>query len=327
MALKPAVGRLTIIMAILLLAAQLGAGAQQPAKLPRIGVLTLFSSAEDTEPFRRGLRELGYVEGQNIAIEWRAGQQASQYRDAAAELVSLEVDIIVAASNAAVAAAQRATKTIPIVMVYPTDPVGLGFVASLARPGSNITGLSGQSRELQGKRLQILKDIVPRLSRVGILWDPTEPGRQAQAKESEAAARTLGVAPQFLEVRSPEQIDSVFATMTRDGSHAVLVGGSSMLRTHRARIAGQAVKSRLPTMCPQAWFVEAGCLVSYGTHFPDLFRRAAYFVDAILKGAKPADLPVQQPTKFELVINTKTAKALGLAIPPSLLLQADRMVD
>lgn len=325
---KPAVTRLTTIVAVLLLATPLSAGAQQqPTKIPRIGVLTLHSSEEDTEPFRQGLRELGYVEGQNIAIEWRAGRLASRYPDVAAELVRLEVDVIVAASNAAVAAAQRATKTIPIVMVYPTDPIGLGFVASLARPGGNITGLSGQSTELQGKRLQLLKETVPNFSRVGILWDPTEPGRQAQVKEWEAAAQTVGVRPQLLQVRSPGEIDSAFATMSRERLHAVLVGASGMIRTQRARVAEHAVKGRLPTMCLQAWFVEAGCLMSYGTHFPDLFRRAAYFVDKILKGAKPADLPVQQPTKFELVINTKTAKALGLTIPQSLLLQVDRVID
>jgi putative ABC transport system substrate-binding protein len=324
---KPAIIRLTTVVAAVLLATPLAAGAQHSSRLPRIGVLSTLLQL-DTDPFRQGLRDLGYVEGQNIVVEWRSAEgKIERLPPLAADLVRSGVEVIVATSNPAIAAAQRATKTTPIVMVFPTDPVGLGFVASLARPTGNITGLTGQSLELQGKRLQLLKEIVPNVSRIGILWDPTEPGRQDQAKEWEAAARAIGVRPQFLEVRSPVDIESAFATMTREHVQAVLIGASAIIRTHRAKVADHATKGRLPTMCLQAQYVEAGCLMSYGVHFPELLRRAARFVDKILKGAKPSDLPVQQPTKFELVINIKTAKAVGVFIPQSLLLQADRVIE
>ncbi len=312
-----------------MLAAPLTAEAQQVGKVFRIGVLSQSAAGESAaEALREGLRERGYVEGRNIAIEWRgAGARAVRFSDFAAELVRLKVDIIVAANTPQVAAAQRATKTVPIVMVHPSDPVGLGFVSSLARPGGNVTGLSGLASELQGKLMQLLKETIPNVSRVAVLWDPTESGRRAQVREFEAAALTVGVRPQLLEVRRSSEVDSAFAAMTRERADAVLVGANATIFAERARIAEHAVQRGLPTICLQSWYVEAGCLMSYGAHFPDLYRRAAYYVDKILKGAKPAELPVEQPTKFELVINLKTARALGLPIPQSLLLRADQIIE
>jgi putative ABC transport system substrate-binding protein len=321
---------LILTLALGILAAPLAAEAQQPGKVPRIGVLT--SDSPEASPYadaiRQGLRELGYVEGQSIAIEWRwARGKLERYPDFAAEIVRLKVDVIVAGSNSAILAAQKATRTIPIVMVIATDPIGTGFVASLARPGGNITGLTSQSLETAAKRMQLLKEAVPDLSRVAILWDPTEPGRRDQVREAEVAARALGVPVQLVEARSPGELDGTFAAIARKGAGAVYVQGSTMPFVHRARIAELAARHRLPAMCGIRIYVEAGCLISYNTSFTDLYRRAAYFVDKILKGAKPADFPVEQPTKFELVINMKTAKALGLTIPPSVLLRADQVIE
>lgn len=317
-----------VTLALGILPAPFAAEAQQAGKIPRIGFLGA-QSPEGPWPyaFREGLRELGYVEGQNIAIEWRWGRgDAKRFPDFAAELARLKVDVIVAGGNAVVAAAKRATRTIPIVMVNVSDPVGIGFVASLARPGGNITGLTTQSPELHGKRLQLLKEAVPNLSWVAVLWDSTEPGRRDQVRETEVAAPALGVQLQLLEVRSPGHLDSAFAAMTREGAGAVVVPGSAMLFAHRARIAELAA-SRLSTTCPAMQYVEAGCLMSYGASFSDLHRRAAYFVDRILKGAKPAELPVEQPTKFALVVNLKTAGALGVTIPSSVLIRADKVLE
>ncbi len=302
--------------------------AQPAGKVYRIGVLTAQTpEGSHADAFRRGLRELGYVEGQNIATEWRSAHSSEQFPDLAAELVRLRVDVIVASNNPAIQAAQRATKTIPIVMVFAADPVSLGFVASLARPGGNITGLTSQANELQGKRLQLLKETVTNLSRVAVLWDPTEPGRRAQVGEVEAAARAAGVRLRLLEARSPSELDSAFVAMIKEGTRAVLVQASSMLLAQRARIAEAAVKSGLPAMFLAREWVEAGGLMSYSANITDLYRRAAYFVVKILKGAKPSDLPVEQPTKFELVINLKTAKALGLTIPQSVLFRADEVIQ
>ena len=274
------------------------------------------------------MRELGYVEGQNIVIEWRfAGGKTEQFPDLAAELVRLKVDVIVAPINPAIAAAQSATSAIPVVMVLASDPVGHGFVASLSRPGGNITGLTSQITELHAKLPQLLKEVVPNLSRVAVLWDPSEPGRRDEARAAEVGARALGVQPQLFEVRSPSDLDNAFAAMTRDGVGAVLVGPSTMITAHQARLAELAIKSRLPTMSVSRFNVEAGCLMSYSADILNLFQRTAYFVDRILKGAKPADLPVEQSTKFQLVINLKTAKALGLTIPHSLLLRADQVIE
>jgi putative tryptophan/tyrosine transport system substrate-binding protein len=317
---------LAISVALLLLVAALDAEAQQPPKVPRIGVLDLGSPGSDNA-FYDGLRQFGYVEGKNIAIEWRWDARAERFPELAAELVRLKVDVIVATNNPAVAAAQKATKTIPIVMVIVTDPVRLGFVDSLARPAGNITGLTIQAPELAGKRLQLLKEAVPHLTRVAVLWDPTEPGRQQVVKETEVTAPRLGLQLQTLGVRSPSEIGSAFTAMHRENVGAVLVYGSSMLWAHRATIAELAAKSRLPTMCPSPEWMDAGFFMSYSTSLSDMFRRAPYFVDKILKGAKPADLPIEQPTKFGLVISAKIAKALGLTIPPSLLVQADRVIE
>ncbi len=316
---------LAICTILLLLAAAPHVGAQQPSKVPRIAVLGpgIFRSA-----FDEGLRQFGYVEGKNIAIEWRGTSgRSEQFHESAAELVRLKVDVIVAANNPAVAAAQKATATIPIVMVLATDPVGLGFVTSLGRPAGNITGLSMQTPELAGKRLQLLKEAVPQLARVAVLWDPTEPGRRQLVKEAEDAAPSLGLHLQAFEARNGREIDSAFAAMTRARVGAVLVFGSTMLFANRATIVELAAKSRLPTMCTAQEWMDAGFVMSYGPSLNDMYRRAPYFIDKILKGAKPADLPVEQPTKFELVINAKTAKAFGLTILPSLRLQAEHVIE
>ena len=303
--------------------------AQETGRVWRVGAL----SGQPPEspmwaPFRQQLRELGYVEGQNIVIEWRSSSgRAERFPDLAAELVLLKTDVIVAGDNPAIAAAQRATKITPIVMVLAMDPVATGFVQSLARPGGNITGLNTLGPELSRKTLQLLKEAVPTASRVAVLWDPTEPGRREIAKESEDAARALGLQVQLVAARSPDELDRLFATMNRDRLDAVIVHASGMINAHRQRIAGLATKGRLPTMSPARWFAEAGGLMSYGVSYNAQFRRAAHYVDKILKGARPADLPVEQPTRFEFVINLKTAKALGLTIPQSILLRADQVIE
>ena len=323
--------RRTAVLAVLLsiLVVPLVGEAQPAGKIPRMGVLAGPSRESVTYvALRDGLRDLGYMEGQNLVIEWHmSGGRAERFPDLAAELVRLKVDVIVAGDNPAIAAAQRATTTIPIVMLVPMDPVGSGFVASLARPGGNITGLATQFKELQGKRLQLLKETVPNISRVAVLWDPTEPGRRAQVTEAEAVARTLGLQLQLLEARSPAELGGIFAAMVRERVDAILVEPSQMTFAHRARIGELATKNRLPTMCWRKETVEAGCLVGYSASNAELGRRAAYFVDKILKGAKPADIPVEQATKFELSINLKAAKALGLTIPPSVLGRADHVIQ
>ena len=294
----------------------------------RIGVLAN-ARAESPRwaPFHGALREFGYVEGQNIAVEWRASDgRAERLPDLAAELVRLKVDVIVADGNAAIAAAQRATKTIPIVTVLAMDPVASGFAANLARPGGNITGLTTQATDLQGKILQLLKEAVPTASRVTVLWDPTEPGRQVQAREAEVAARALGLQAQLAEARGSADLDSAFAAMARRKPDAVLVHPSQLIFTHRVRIAELAAGSRLPTIGPR-WLCEAGGFLSYSASDRDLFQRAARYVDKLLKGAKPEALPIEQPTKFDLVINMRTAKRLSLTIPQSLLLQADLVIE
>jgi putative ABC transport system substrate-binding protein len=328
MVMRPTITRLTTVLVVLLLAAPVAA--QQARKTPRIGFLVgaVTEGAPGPEAFRQGLREFGYVEGQNIAIEWRwARGDATRLPDFAQELVRLKVDLIVANSPLPIQAAQRATRTIPIVMVYPADAVALGFVASLARPGGNITGLTQQAAELVGKRLQLLKEAVPNLSRVAVLLDPGHPAVRQRVKAAEAIAPALGLRLQFVEARSPGELDSAFAAMTRARAGAVCYEGSTLHYALRARIAEYAVKNRLPALCGLREYVEAGCLMGYSASVTDLWRRAAYFVDRILEGAKPADLPVEQPTKFEFVINMKTATALGLTIPSSLLLLADHVIE
>jgi putative ABC transport system substrate-binding protein len=319
-----------VTLILSLLAVPLAAGAQPAGKIWRIGVLSGIAGPESPRwaPFRQGLRELGYVEDQNLAIERRVSDgSAERLPDLAAELVRLKVDVIVAADNPATAAAQQVTSTIPIVMVLAMDPVRTGFVGSLARPGGNITGLTFQGTDIQGKALQLLKDAVPTASRVAVLWDATEPGRRIQATEAESAARALGLEVHLLEARSPAELDSLFTAMARERVDAVFVHPSQMLGTHRARIAALAAQSRLPTMGLTASWVEAGTLMAYSAKDSELFQRVASYVDKLLRGTQAADLPVEQPMKFTLIINLKTAKALGLTIPPTLLFQADEVIQ
>ena len=307
-------------------------GSAQPAgKVPQIAFLSTTSpgSSPSTDIFLQGLRELGYVEGQNITVAWRWGRGTTErFPEFAADVVRLKVDVIVAANSPAGYAAQRATRTIPIVIPTMADPVSDGFVASIARPGGNITGLTFQSPELQGKRLQLLKEALPPVSRVALLMDVNDRNYHSVAREAESAARTLGVRLYpLVEARSPGDLNGLFGTLTKQGVGAVLIVGGTMLYANRVQVAEHALKNRLPMMCDTRENVEAGCLMSYGASLSDLFRRAASYVDRILKGAKPGDLPVEQPTKFELVINLKTAKALGLTIPQSVLLRADQVIQ
>jgi putative ABC transport system substrate-binding protein len=304
--------------------------AQQAKKVARIGYLstgTPSTQAPYTEAFRQGLRALGYIEGQNIAIEYRSSQENLERLPAlAAELVSLKVDVIVTAGATVTHAAKKATNTIPIVMAQDPDPVGNGFVASLARPGGNTTGLSSLVAELNGKRLELLMEVVPTLSRVAVLGTSTNPGNAQQVKETELPAAAMGLRLQYLDVRAPKDLETAFQTATKEHAGAVVVLGSPFFISQRTRIAALAIKSRLPAMYNRSEFVEDGGLMTYGANIPDLYRRAARYVDKILKGAKPAELPVEQPTKFELVINLKTAKQIGLTIPPNVLARADKVI-
>ncbi len=316
-----------------LLAAPLAAGAQQAGKVYRVGYLSPGSPSDPGrqrrfEAFRQGLRELGYVEGQSITIEsrWAEGKY-DRYSALAADLVRLKVDVIVAVGGRATQDAQQATRTIPIVMSVVIDPVGSGLVASLARPGGNVTGLTMMASDLVGKQLQVLKEVVPKVSRVALLWNPDNPGSAPQLRQAEAAARALGVQLQTLEARGPQEIGSAFAAMTRERAGGLVVLADAILLNQRRQIAELAAKRRLPEVYPLREHAEAGGLIVYGANPLDLERRAATFVDKILKGAKPGDLPVEQPTKFELVINLKTAKALGLTIPQSVLGRADELIQ
>ncbi len=303
--------------------------AQQPGRVPRIGFLIASSPsamAPRLDAFQQGLRELGYVEGKNIIIERRHADGKSDHLPAlAAELVRLKVDIIMGQGGQSIRTAQSATKTIPIVMIAVSDPVSLGFVASLARPGGNITGLSTQAPELGGKRLELLKEIVPKLSRVAVLGDRNSPGYGPQKREIEVAAPALGLKLQIVEP-GPKDLESAFSTITKERAGALIVLQGPLTGSYRKQIVELAVKSRLLTTYPESEFVEIGGLMSYGTSVADLYRRAAVYVDKILKGAKPADLPVEQPMKFELVINLKAAKQIGLTIPPNVLVRADRVI-
>ena len=315
-------------------AAPLAAQAQPAGKVPRVGYLSAGSYSDSQalgflDAFRLGLRELGWVEGQNIAIDYRFAEgRFDRLPDLAAELVRLKVDVIVAVPTPAAAAARNATETIPIVMMSGSvDPVGLGFIASLARPGGNVTGLSyGAGTEIFGKGLELLKETVPKVRRVAILSNPASPIQPLIIKEVDVAARSLGVQLQLLEARGPNEFDGAFAAMAKERVGALLVVADSIFILHRTRLADLAARSRLPAAYGTRESVDAGGLMSYGPSVRDLVRRSATFVDKILKGAKPGDLPVEQPTKFDLVINLKTAKALGLTIPPSLLLRADEVI-
>ena len=325
---------LTLALLLGLVAAPLAVEAQQTAKVPRVGYLNPGSASDPLtqrrlNAFRQGLRELGYVEGQNIAIEsrWAEGKY-DRYPALAADLVRLKVDVIVAHGGTATQAVQQATRTIPIVMSLVLDPVGSGLVPSLARPGGNVTGTSFMGPDLVGKQLQLLKEVVPKVSRVALLRNPANPASAQGLRDAEAAARALGVRLQALEARDPQEIDSAFAAMTRERAGALLILPDPIFGNQRRQIAELAAKRRLPAIhggLPE--YAEAGGLMVYSPNILDLKRRAATYVDKILKGAKPADLPVEQPTKFELVINLRTAKAIGLTIPPSLLQRADQIID
>ena len=325
---------LIAVLAVSLLAPPLTAAAQQAAKVARIGYLSpgLATSPHLREAFRQGLRDLGYVEGRNLVIEYRDAEgKRERFPALAAELVALKVDVIFVAGGTRVAlAAMQATKTIPVVFTGVGDPVESGLVTNLARPGGNVTGLSGLGPELIGKRLELLKHAVPGVDRVAVLWLPGALGERLDKEMvtgADVAARALGVRLQFVEARGPDEFDRAFSDMSSARAGALTVLPSNrFLREHR-RLVDLAAKNRLPAVYTSREFVDAGGLMSYGANQPDLFRRAATYVDKILKGAKPADLPVEQPTKFELVINLKTAKTLGLTIPPTLLLQADEVLQ
>jgi putative ABC transport system substrate-binding protein len=319
---------LIVTLALSLLAAPAAAGAQQVGKVPRIGVLFGSPAASWVEALRQGLRELGYVEGQTIRIEWRSAEgRYERLPELAVALVRLDVDVLVAHPTIAVRAAKQATAAIPIVIPASADPVGAGLVASLARPGGNITGSTFISSEISGKRLELLKQVIPRARRVVALANPANPATALQLSEAQTAARGLGVTLDVLAVRGAAELDGAFAALRRGNPEAVIVIDDPTLGSLRTRIVPQIAQSRLPAVYGWRDWVDAGGLMSYGANVDEMFRRAAFYVDKILKGAKPADLPVEQPTKFELVINLKTAKALGLTIPPSLLIRADEIIQ
>ena len=313
-----------------LLAAPLAAEAQQAGKVPRIGFLFYGSPgpSQEIEAFRRGLRELGYIEGQNIALEYRfASGEVRRLPELAVELVRLKPDVIVTPATPGSLAAKQATSTIPIVFAGVADAIGAGLIANLAQPGGNITGLTSISAELGGKRLEFLKQVAPKVSRVAILYNPADQSNVLFLKDLQASAPSLGLTLQPLEVQEPGEFEGAFAAMTRKGAQALFGAAGVLTFEHRKTLVDLAAKHRIPAMWGHRQFVEAGGLMSYAVNFYDQVRRAATFVDKILKGAKPADLPVEQPTTFELVINLKTAKALGLKIPQSLLGRADEVIQ
>jgi putative ABC transport system substrate-binding protein len=312
----------------LLLAPCFPTQAQQAGKVPRIGFLATVSPSvisDRVEAFRQGLRELGYVEGKNVVIEWRY-EEGKPESEVAAELVRLKVDLIVTVGAPGTRGAKEATSTIPIVMGQDTDPVGNGFVASLARPGGNVTGLSSLSPELSGTRLELLKETVPTLSRVAVFGTSTRPGTAQALKETELAAGTFRVRLQYLDVLRAKDIETAFRAAGKGRAEAVLVFAGPVLNSYRTQIANLAAKNQLPAIYERAEFMEAGGLMFYGASISAMFRRAATYVDKILKGTKPADLPVEQPTKFELIVSLRAAKQIGLTIPPNLLARADRVI-
>jgi putative ABC transport system substrate-binding protein len=322
-----------LALCALLIAVSFPAAAQQPKKVPGLGYLSSFEPASESaraEGIRLALRAFGYIEGQNIAIEYRYAEgKIDRAPELAAELVRLKVDIIVAAGGTGIIqAAKNATKTIPIVMTGGgSDPVEAGLVESLARPGGNVTGLSTLARELAGKRLELLKEAVPKISRVAVLYDPANSNDIHDVKELlPVAARALGLTLQPWEIRAADTFERVFAALSKERPDGLYNTGSPLMGANRKRIADFAIKSRLPSVSSRAYEVDAGGLMSYGADLADSYRRVAYYVDKILKGAKPADLPVEQPTKFELVINLKTAKQIGVTIPPEMLARASRLI-
>jgi len=320
---------LIVSLAITLLSGPVAADAQQAGKVPQIGFLAAVTPLQpNLDAFRQGLRERGYVEGQNLAIEYRFAEgKYERLPGLASELVQLKVDVIVVLGTPPALAAKDATRTTPIVMLAVGDPVGTELVTSLARPGGNITGVSLLAPELVGKQLQLLTEAVPKVSRVAILSNPRHALHPLMLRETEVPARELGVQLQILEVRSPNEFDSTFSAVTRERAAGLLVLPDPMFFRHRTRIADLAAKHRLPWVGAEREYAEAGGLMSYAWSLAERHHRAAYFVDRILKGAKPADLPVEQPTKFELVVNLKTAKALGLTIPQAVLIRADHVIQ
>ena len=321
----------SILFAGAVLAVAVIVEAQQPKKIAKIGYLfgsTPAATAQNIEAFRQGMRELGYVEGKTFLLEIRYGEgRAERLPELARELVGLKLDVIVTGTDFSIAAIKRETQTIPIVMANSSDPVGTGFVASLARPGGNVTGLSNMSPDLGGKRLELLTEVVPGLSRVAFLWNPDVRGNLLAYKETEGAASSLRVQLQSIEVVRAEDLDRAFLAVTKGRAQALIMPpGSPVGFANRSQIASFAERNRLPSMYGISEYVDSGGLMSYGPSLPDMHRRAATYVDKILKGTKPADLPVEQPTKFEFIINLKTAKQIGVTIPQSVLYRADKVI-
>ena len=314
----------------MLFAVCLSAHAQQPEKIPRIAYLSsgsLTTLAARVEAFRQGLRDLGYVEGKNILIEWRSADgNFDRLRELVDELVRLKVDVIVSPGPAVTRPLKDATSTVPIVMAQETDPVGNGFVASLARPGGNITGLATLAPEMGGKQLELLKEIVPKLSRVAVIGNSTVPGDAQALRETVVAAGAYEIYLRYLDVLDPKDIETTFRAAAKGRADGLLVLGNPNLNAQRKQVVDLAVKHRLPATYTRPEYIDAGGLMYYGTNYPDLFRRAATYVDKILKGAKPSDLPVEQPKKFEFIINLKAAKQIGLTIPPNVLARADKVI-
>jgi ABC-type uncharacterized transport system substrate-binding protein len=319
----------SILVAVVLLVLGVRAEAQQPKKVPRIGYVAGASRSTISariEAFRQGMRELGYVEGKNIVIEWRYAEgKPERMSRLAGELVGLKVDVIVTGGSASTRPAKEATSTIPIVMAQDNDPVGNRFIASLARPGGNITGLSTLYPEISGKRLELLKEIVPKLSRVAVFGSSTEPANTQALREMELAVGAFGVQLQFLDVQGHKDIETAFRQASKGRANAVLVLATPVTFSQRTQIVDLAAKNRLPAIYGSSEYADVGGLMSYGVNFADLWRRATY-VDKILKGRTPAELPVEQPTKFEFIINLKAAKQIGLTIPPNVLARADKVI-
>jgi ABC-type uncharacterized transport system substrate-binding protein len=313
-----------------LLLTTVSARAQQPAKVPRIGYLSgsgLSALTDRIESFRQGLRELGYVEDKNLVIEWRSAEgKIDRLPELAAELVRLKVDVIVSPGPLVTRPLKEATSTVPIVMAQDTDPVGSGFIASLARPGGNITGLATLAPEVGGKQLELLKEIAPKISRVAVIGNSTIQGDAQALRETVLAAGTRDVYLRYLDVLDPKDIETAFRTAAKGRADALLLLGNPILNAHRKQIVELAAKHRFPAAYTRPEYIEAGGLMYYGTNYNDLFRRAAAYVDKILKGAKPADLPVEQPKKFDFIVNLKAAKQIGLTIPPQVLARANRVL-
>ena len=322
--------RLIVTLALSILSWSPPAQAQQPKKVPRVGFLGNSTTALEANligPFREGLRDLGYVEGKNILIEYRwAEGKYERFPALIAELIASKIEVIVTAGTPASLAVKKATTSIPLVMIAVGDPIGTGLIASLAHPGGNITGLTSIAVDLEGKRLELLREVIPKLSHIAVLWNPASPFQVVSEKELQAAAQVMRIKVLSLGVQAQEQLDNAFATIRRERPGALLVLADRLFLHNRARIMDFAVQNRLPGVHAYVELVEAGGLMSYGPSYADMHRRAATYVDKILKGAKPADLPVQRPIKFELVINLKAAIALGLTIPQSVLYRADKVI-